>query len=117
MTKEMSDQYAAGIIEARGRLQTNQGGTRRPYRPMVTVHIADYRIVQALREHFDCGALDSFRPVSNPHLQIHVWSVKGAGAVGVLERIVPYMIGEVGEHVEYILERDRTRPSMNGGRV
>ena len=81
---------------------------------MVTVHIADYRIVQALREHFVCGTLDSFRPVSNPHLRIFVWSVKGAGAVEVLKRTNPYMIGEVREHAEYILQRDRARLSANG---
>jgi hypothetical protein len=88
-TKQMTDEYAAACSETRGRLQTKQGGSRRPYRPMVTVHCSDRRIAQALCAHFDLGNIDSFHPVSNPRMAVFVWSIKGAGCVEVLKRTAP----------------------------
>jgi integrase len=38
----MTDEYAAAMIECRGKLQTNQGGSRRPYRPMVPAHVRGF---------------------------------------------------------------------------
>jgi hypothetical protein len=88
-TKQMTDEYAAACSETRGRLQTKQGGSRRPYRPMVTVHCSDRRIAQALCAHFDLGNIVSFHPVSNPRMAVFVWSIKGAGCVEVLKRTAP----------------------------
>jgi hypothetical protein len=114
MTTQNTDEYAAACIEMRGRLQTNQGGSQRPYRPMVTVHCSDRRIAQALCAHFDLGNIDSFHPVSNPRMAVFVWSIKGAGCVEVLKRTAPHMLGDIGDHTEYILERAWQRTTPNG---
>lgn len=110
----MTDQYAASVVESRGRLQTNQGGRRRDYRPLISVTFADKHIARAFLEHVGRGHLNTFNPRSNPSMTIHAWECKGAGAVEVLERLTPHMLGSLREHAEYILARDRARDTKNG---
>jgi len=81
---------------------------------MVSVTFADERIARAFRDHFGVGNINAFNPLSNPNIEIHAWACKGAGAVEVLERLAPHMIGNLRSHAEHILERDRERALMNG---
>jgi hypothetical protein len=109
MAQKMTDSYAAAMLEARGRLQTNNGGTRRDYRPLVSITFADPDIARAFREHMGAGTIETFNPHSNPTMELHAWRCRGVQAVGVLERLTPHMLGVLREHAEYIIERDRTR--------
>jgi hypothetical protein len=109
MAAQITDEYAAGIIEARGKLYTNTGGTQRRYRPKIDVYLLDHRVAQVLLHHFACGKVAVGSPSHAPNSRVYVWTVKGAGAVGVLERTAPYMVGDVGQHAEFILERDQAR--------
>ena len=89
MAYQITDSHAAACIEMRGKLQTNQGGSRRLYRPQVAVHMTDRRIASALRNHFCVGNIESFRPTTNPALEVFARVVKGAGCVEVLKRTAP----------------------------
>jgi hypothetical protein len=107
---EISDQYAAGWIEARGRLQTNVGGRERVYRPQIRVTSTTLVVTEALQEHFGLGKTETFTPRKAPNLTLYAWEVRGPAAIETLERTVPYMISDIREHVEYILEREYSRP-------
>jgi hypothetical protein len=61
MIKEITDQYAAAWIEARGQVQTNVGGVGRS-RPQVRVTAVDPAVPEALCEFYDAGKLDTFTP-------------------------------------------------------
>jgi hypothetical protein len=61
MIKEITDQYAAAWIEARGQVQTNVGCVGRR-RPQVRVTAVDPAVPEALCEFYDAGKLDTFTP-------------------------------------------------------
>jgi hypothetical protein len=113
MTNEITDQYAAAWIEARGQVQTNVGGVGRS-RPQVRVTALDPAVPDALAEYFGLGKTDTFNPRTAPRLTLYVWQVRGKAAAYVLERTVPYMVSEMRRDCEYILERTRTAQSYDG---
>src|SRR5215211_2397369 len=78
MTHEINDQYAAAWIEARGQVQTNDGGVGQQ-RPQVRVTAIDPAVPEALCEFYGLGKLDTFNPRTNPRLTLHVWQVRGRG--------------------------------------
>jgi hypothetical protein len=108
MTNEITDQYAAAWIEARGQVQTNVGGVGRS-RPQVRVTAVDPAVPDALAEYFGLGKTDTFNPRTAPHLTLYAWQVRGKAAAKVLERTVPYMVSEMRRECEYILERSAPR--------
>jgi hypothetical protein len=61
MTNEITNQYAAAWIEARGQVQTNVGGVGRS-RPQVRVTAVDPAVPEALCEFYGVGKLDTFTP-------------------------------------------------------
>ena len=71
------------------------------------VSAVDHAVPEALREFYGVGKLDTFNPRTNPRLTLHVWQVRGRGALDVLERTSPYMVSDISRDVEYILERTR----------
>ena len=80
MTNEITDQYAAAWIEARGQVQTNVGGVGRS-RPQVRVAALDPAVPDALAKYFGLGKTDTFNPRTAPHLTLYVWqAVRVAGA-------------------------------------
>lgn len=91
MVKEITDQYAAAWIEARGQVQTNVGGVGRS-RPQMRVTALDPAVPDALAEYFGLGKIDTFTPRTAPHLTLYVWQVRGKAAAEVLERAAPYMV-------------------------
>jgi hypothetical protein len=113
MTHEINDQYAAAWIEARGQVQTNDGGVGQQ-RPQVRVTAIDPAVPEALCEFYGLGKLDTFNPRTNPRLTLHVWQVRGRGALDVLERTVLYMVSDIRRDVEYILERTLPAQSYDG---
>src|SRR5215216_7020312 len=113
MTNEISDQYAAAWIEARGQVQTNVGGVGRS-RPQVRVTALDPAVPDALAEYSGLGKKDTFNPRTAPHLTLYVWQVRGKAAAEVLERAAPYMVSDIRRDVEYILERTRPAQSYDG---
>ncbi len=108
---EITDQYAAAAIDLRGRLQTNVGGTQRNYRPGLSVTSVEREIVEALRDHFDLGAVTSFFSTKLPDLEIFAWNVRGPAAIKVLERVTPHMVGSLKEHAQFILTCEYSRPT------
>jgi hypothetical protein len=108
---EMTDQCAAAWVEARGRLCPSDGASRRGFRPTLSVTSVDKEIIERLRDHFGLGKVDSFRPVGNPSLELHSWSMRGPAVIEVLERVTPHMLGGLREDAEYILKCEYTRPS------
>src|SRR5829696_6297077 len=95
-TMEISDQYAAGLIEARGRMRKDSRGRHTPPRTEVSVLVGDKQMPEALQEHFEAGAVDPYRPRNNPQRELWFWMVRGA-ATRRLERTVPYMVGYLRE--------------------
>ena len=63
----ISDEYAAAWIEARGQVQQNAGGVGR-VRPQVRVSAVDPAVPEALHEFYGVGKLDTFNPRTNPRL-------------------------------------------------
>jgi hypothetical protein len=104
MVNAITDQYAAAWIESRGQVQHNTGGAGR-MRPQVRVTALDPAVPAALLEFYGAGKLDTFNPRTNPRLTLHVWQVRGGGALEVLERTVPYMVSDIRHDCEYLLKR------------
>jgi len=67
---KITDQYAAGLIEARGRRRKDSRGRHTPPRTEVSVLVGDKQMAEALREHFDAGQIEPFRPRSNPQVEL-----------------------------------------------
>ena len=102
---KITDQYAAGLIEARGRIRKDSRGRHTPPRKEVSVLLADKRMAEALQEHFEAGAVDPYRPRNNPQQELWFWTVRGAAATRTLERTVPYMVGYLrGESAELLIQ-------------
>jgi hypothetical protein len=108
MAAQMTDAYAACLIDTRGELRTNVGGTRRLYRPAVCVTTPDRRIAQALQE-WDGGKIEEYNPRHSPSVTVYSWSARGQAAVKVLEATAPYLVGDKARHAEYILQRQQER--------
>jgi hypothetical protein len=106
-TMKISDQYAAGLMEARGRVRKDSRGRHTPPRTEVSILLGDRRVAEALQEHFDAGQVESFRPRSNPQLELWFWTVRGAAARRTLERAAPYMVGCLRSRAESLIERPR----------
>ena len=106
MTHEITDEYAAGWIEARGRLQINAGSSSRPTIRVISVYP---EIPDMLLEHFGGGDLDYFHPKSAPHMTLYVWQARGVLALDVLQRTAPHMVTELREEAERVLERQAQR--------
>jgi hypothetical protein len=105
MPPQITDEYAAAWIEARGRLQTDAGSNGDNRRPSIRVISLDPIVTEALAEHFDTGELGSFNPKHSPHMTLYTWQVRNVLAYDVLRRTVPYMITDLRDHAEYVLER------------
>jgi hypothetical protein len=67
--------------------------------------VGDKQMAEALREHFDAGQIEPFRPRSNPQVELWFWTVKGAAAKRTLERTAPYMVGYLRNSAESLLQR------------
>jgi hypothetical protein len=103
-TMKISDQYA-GLIEARGRMRKDSRGRHNSPRTEVSVLLADARMAEALRDHFEAGEVEPFRPRSNPQLELWFWTVKGTAANRTLERTAPYMVGYLRESAEALTRK------------
>ena len=101
----ITDQYAAACIETRGRMRKDSRGRHTPPRTEVSVLVGDKQLAEALREHFDAGQIEPFRPRSNPQLELWFWTVKGAAANRALERTAPYMVGYLRESAEALIRK------------
>jgi hypothetical protein len=113
MTAQMTDAYAAALIETRGELRTNTGGRQRPYRPTLFITIHDPGIAEALRE-WGGGRLETYSPKYDPTRTMYSWRVRGQACLRVLEATLPHLVGDKASHAKHILERDRTRQDTNG---
>jgi hypothetical protein len=102
---EISDQYAAGLIEARGRMRKDSRGRHTPPRTEVSVLLADKQTAEALQEHFEAGDVTPYLPRSNPQLELWFWTVRGAAARRTLERTAPYMVGYLRESAEALIRK------------
>jgi len=109
MSSTITDEYAAGLVEARGRVREAPRG-RGTYRLRVEVSLVtlDRPLVDAVHRHFGCGTVDSFRPRSNPQLELWAWTVRGRPAEDVLERLIPHMVGHMRETAEEFLDAQIT---------
>jgi hypothetical protein len=106
-TMKISDQYAAGLIEARGRMRKDSRGRHTPPRMEVSVLVGDKQMAQALQDHFEAGEVEPFHPRSNPQIELWFWTVRGAAAKRTLERTAPYMVGCRRSRAESLMERPR----------
>jgi len=108
MTTQITDDYAAAWIEARGRIQVNSGNSPR-FSPMVRVIAIDPALPNALREHFGGGDLDYFSPLRSPHMTLYTWEIRGAPAVEALRRTIPHMVTDLREDAERAVEREEQK--------
>jgi len=108
MTTEISDQYAAAWIEARGRIQVNAGYSPQ-YSPMVRVVSIDATLTSALQEHFGAGECDYFNPIRSPHMTLFTWQVRGTPAVEALRRTIPFMVTDLRGDAERAVEREERK--------
>ena len=107
----MTDAFAAGMIQGRGRLYTNSGGRDRLYRPQITVFCIDQAVADGLAEHFGLGQVVHSHTAASPGRPLYLFEARGQAALEVLERTAPYLVGKVRSHAEHILERDLERAS------
>jgi hypothetical protein len=113
-TMKISDQYAAGLIEARGRMRKDSRGRHTPPRMEVSVLVGDKQMAQALQDHFEAGEVEPFHPRSNPQIELWFWTVRGAAAKRTLERTAPYMVGYLRESAEALIRKAPLEESLAG---
>jgi hypothetical protein len=102
---EITDQYCAGIFEARGQVSifASSGGRRRP---QIEVMFRDRQLAEFFQEHFGRGGeITTETPRYRQDVRNHVYRVRGGGADQIIRRVLPYLVGPAADSCRSSLER------------
>jgi hypothetical protein len=88
--KQMTDEYAAGVIDTRGKIHLNRG-----YNAAITLHLPQEEIAEALIEYFGGGMLSLYTPPHDTRKRFHVVTFSGYKVPEVLSRVLPYLVSDI----------------------
>jgi hypothetical protein len=96
----ISDEYAAGVIDTRARIHLNQG-----YNAVITLHLPQEEIAEALIGYFGGGMLSFYTPPNNTSKRFHDVTLSGYRVPEALNRVRPYLISDIASVAAQVVGR------------